>query len=274
MLSELFWILFATSSEFNNYKKTPRLHHENASEYIKKLGYNRERQDELHKLIFSINEDDKDKFYKILGHKINWDKYLKYEKRSRRCLAYEDAIREIANIEGWRYYDIKELLNDPVYQTLVGMKNVKFDYNKILMSPSEYEEFKKEYLSKKPVLKTYDETKGAWLPIILTLIVLFTSYATSSLAFITTIIMTITLTLVSYAGWFNCKRNKNIKFSPVFSYIICPLISIPQIIRAAINYELSHNAMLFVGHLVIIATIAHITYVVGYAIYYYKISNN
>lgn len=96
MRSELFWISLGVASDISGCTKNPHIKFERGNEYIKRIGYNQNRQRYLHDLIYSPDKNKQDEFYRILGHGINWTEYDRYNKRDRNWIAYEEAIQEIS----------------------------------------------------------------------------------------------------------------------------------------------------------------------------------
>lgn len=83
-----------------------------AQQYVNQMNYNQERQHQLEMMVDSACITDRKAFDELLGRVVdrkNW-----YEKRM--------AIKEIAEREGWRYFDPSELLKDPTYVKLIGGK--------------------------------------------------------------------------------------------------------------------------------------------------------
>lgn len=104
--------------------KTDHISLENGLDYVQKLNYNKIRQDELWDIW--CKHDDK-RFEEILGHPIDWSLFAeqphKVYCKSIRQRTWEACIKEIAAKEGWRYYDVIALNQDPVYQREIGIKN-------------------------------------------------------------------------------------------------------------------------------------------------------
>lgn len=91
--------------------------------YINAQGYNRERQQYLWHLSFSLDEDEQLRFCRLAGrHVSSTGRDLP---NGTHVSAEEDrmlALRQIALKEGWKYYEFGDLLADPVYTKLTGMK--------------------------------------------------------------------------------------------------------------------------------------------------------
>ena len=91
--------------------------------YINAQGYNRERQQYLWHLSFSLDEDEQLRFCRLAGrHVSSTGRDLP---NGTHVSAEEDrmlALRQIALKEGWKYYEFGDLLSDPVYTKLTGMK--------------------------------------------------------------------------------------------------------------------------------------------------------
>lgn len=83
-----------------------------AQQYVNQMNYNQERQHQLEMMVDSASIADRKEFDELLGRVV--DRKNGYEKRA--------AIREIAEREGWRYFDPSELLKDPSYVKLIGGK--------------------------------------------------------------------------------------------------------------------------------------------------------
>lgn len=79
------------------------------SKYVASKGYDKARQDELERMCISANPNERARFMRVLGHKINVSNWWERE----------DALREIAAREGWTYYDISELSRDPTYRKII-----------------------------------------------------------------------------------------------------------------------------------------------------------
>lgn len=91
--------------------------------YINAQGYNRERQQYLWHLSFSLDEDEQLRFCRLAGrHVSSTGRDLP---NGTHVSVEEDrmlALRQIALKEGWKYYEFGDLLADPVYTKLTGMK--------------------------------------------------------------------------------------------------------------------------------------------------------
>ena len=91
--------------------------------YINAQGYNRERQQYLWHLSFSLDEEEQLRFCRLAGrHVSSTGRDLP---NGTHVSMEEDrmlALRQIALKEGWKYYEFGDLLSDPVYTKLTGMK--------------------------------------------------------------------------------------------------------------------------------------------------------
>ena len=91
--------------------------------YINAQGYNRERQWYLEHLSFSLDEEEQLRFCRLAGrHVSSTGRDLP---NGTHVSMEEDrmlALRQIALKEGWKYYEFGDLLSDPVYTKLTGMK--------------------------------------------------------------------------------------------------------------------------------------------------------
>ena len=91
--------------------------------YLNAQGYNRDRQWYLDSLVYSTVPEERMKFCRLVGrHVFPTGRDLSDgshidEDRDRML-----ALRQIALKEGWKYYDSGDLLADPVYTKLTGMK--------------------------------------------------------------------------------------------------------------------------------------------------------
>lgn len=83
-----------------------------AQQYINQMNYNQKRQHQLEMMVDSASIADRKAFDDLLGRVV--DRKNGYEKRA--------AIREIAEREGWKYFEPSELLKDPNYVRLLGGK--------------------------------------------------------------------------------------------------------------------------------------------------------
>lgn len=91
--------------------------------YINAQGYNRERQQYLWHLSFSLDEDEQLRFCRLAGRHIS--STGRDLPNGTHVSVEEDrmlALRQIALKEGWKYYEFGDLLADPVYTKLTGMK--------------------------------------------------------------------------------------------------------------------------------------------------------
>lgn len=104
--------------------------------FKKCAGFNMERQRYLESLAFNSKLKRNNEFEKILGHEIYASKNC-YE------TDIDGAVREIAKREGWRYYNVAEVMNDPEYAKFVGINPPTFP-RKSILSPKEMEEAKIE----------------------------------------------------------------------------------------------------------------------------------
>lgn len=146
-MSDLPWILLGLSSEIGGSKKRNKGNELWAKRYYYRLGYNRFRQGEVERIF----DNDKEKFIELLGHEIDWSKYPEYHKDDRRMMIRRDAVKEVAQKEGWwRYADLDELYADPFYRSLAGIESrpwgisIKQYPEKILMPPDELAQFRQE----------------------------------------------------------------------------------------------------------------------------------
>ena len=111
MILDLFFICAgAVYSTYQGIKRSVRVSEER--QYIKNLGFNRERQHQLEMMVDSYDRMEKEAFERLCGYAIN--RKDSYAKRA--------AIRSIAEREGWRYYDVRELSKDPTYLKMTGGK--------------------------------------------------------------------------------------------------------------------------------------------------------
>ena len=91
--------------------------------YLNAQGYNRDRQRYLDSLVYSTVPEERMKFCRLVGRHVSptgrdlSDGSHIDENRDRML-----ALRQIALKEGWKYYDSGDLLADPVYTKLTGMK--------------------------------------------------------------------------------------------------------------------------------------------------------
>lgn len=91
--------------------------------YLNAQGYNRDRQRYLDSLVYSTVPEERMKFCRLVGRHVSptgrnlSDGFHIDESRDRML-----ALRQIALKEGWKYYDSGDLLADPVYTKLTGMK--------------------------------------------------------------------------------------------------------------------------------------------------------
>ena len=144
-MSELPWILLGLSSELGSGKRN-KVDWSRGKEYRERLGYDYYRQCAIEGMLTR----DKEKFLELLGHEIDWSKYSEYREDVRHQLIKRDAIKEIAEKEGWRYYDVNELLADPVHRSIVRMERRPIDVpikqypEKVLMSPEELDEYNRD----------------------------------------------------------------------------------------------------------------------------------
>ena len=144
-MSELPWILLGLSSELGSGKRS-KVDWSRGKEYRERLGYDYYRQCAIEGMLTR----DKEKFLELLGHEIDWSKYSEYREDVRHQLIKRDAIKEIAEKEGWRYYDVNELLADPVHRSIVRMERRPIDVpikqypEKVLMSPEELDEYNRD----------------------------------------------------------------------------------------------------------------------------------
>ena len=82
-----------------------------SKKYAEKLGYDHSRQYVLEMMSIAKDEERRGHFLKLLGR----DFPLNHTDDD-----IQKAVREIAKKEGWKYYDEKELMNDPVYCNLAS----------------------------------------------------------------------------------------------------------------------------------------------------------
>lgn len=144
MDSNLFWLALGIGCEADSVKRSSKVNFQNGEDYRKKLGYNEKRQHELRHLACV----DLRAFCKVLGHNLDYSKYSEYRMNSALFFrVVDESIKEISHIEGWRYYDEKELWADPVYRKLVNMEDDLIRGcrdDKTLMSKHELNEFLEE----------------------------------------------------------------------------------------------------------------------------------
>lgn len=87
-----------------------------AQKYERSLCYNHRRQSELEMMVHSASREKREEFMRLVGHPLDRDNW--YEVRS--------AIREIANREGWTYFDPAELAKDQKYNRLMGARRKRW----------------------------------------------------------------------------------------------------------------------------------------------------
>lgn len=91
--------------------------------YINAQGYNRERQQYLWHLSFSLDEEEQLRFCRLAGRHVS---STGRDLQNGTHVSMEEdrmlALRQIALKEGWKYYEFGDLLSDPVYTKLTGMK--------------------------------------------------------------------------------------------------------------------------------------------------------
>lgn len=122
MVSDLYWILAGAVYVGNNLLgevKTAK----NINEYVKKVGYNYDRQVKLEFMGTSTDPDDRAEFDSLVGYDWRGKDYN-----------YFYLIREIAMKEGWTYRDGCDW-NDP-------------EYLKIIKAPKEQIKQAEEYVAK------------------------------------------------------------------------------------------------------------------------------
>lgn len=111
MLGELFWMLLGggfVAKEVLS-EKSQRLR---SKEYMESHGYNIEKQFEVSHLATSANPKDREEFSRRLGRDYVYKDYW----------SHEDAVKEIAQKEGWAYCDHSTIMNDPEYLKIFGKK--------------------------------------------------------------------------------------------------------------------------------------------------------
>lgn len=253
--------MLGATSEFTECSKTPKVNYDAVNEYIARLGYNKSRQDYVEKLINSADKSEQEKFYKILGHRIEWSEYYMYDKSTRYIVAKRDAVKEIATKEGWRYYDIQELLNDPMYMLLSGINKAPVA-GKVLMPHDELEKFKSDMQLR---YKNYKNTTVAscMLPIILTIIAIIFAFVSQSIVGgAIYFALGISSTIVTYYSFFKYRDKKANGYIQLLTYIICPYASLIQVSNCEPlkDYFIMPMFMLFL-------VIAHTICCVGYGIY-------
>lgn len=268
MLSELFWISLGVASEVDGCTKNPHIKFERGAEYIKRLGYNQIRQRYLHDLIYSPDNNKREEFFDILGHNINWSDYDKYNKKDRTWIAYDEAIREIAANEGWKYFDDNELYADPVYRSLIGMEkrppiiSYKPYPEKVLLSPEELERYN---IDVSDINRTYvtNTVSSVVLPVLLSIASIVFAWCSKSIVggsiYFVLSILTMATTYINFYKYRNEKTNGYVQF---FVYLLCPFIALSQ----ATNCEPLKSCLPMLI-CILIALIAHIICVIGYAIY-------
>ena len=114
MLGELFWMLFGggyVAKEVLS-EKNQRIR---SKEYMESHGYNLEKQFEISFLATSANPKDREEFSRRLGRPYTYTDYW----------SHEEALREIAQKEGWAYFDRTKVYNDPEYLKIIGAKKRK-----------------------------------------------------------------------------------------------------------------------------------------------------
>lgn len=111
MLGELFWMLFgggyAAKEVLSEKGKKLR-----CDKYMEEHGYNIEKQFEVTHLAMSADAKDREEFSRRLGRPYVYKDYW----------SHRDAVKEIAQKEGWAYYDSAKVHNDPEYQRIMGIK--------------------------------------------------------------------------------------------------------------------------------------------------------
>lgn len=272
MLSELFWISLGVASDISGCTKNPHIKFERGNEYIKRLGYNQNRQRYLHDLIYSPNKNKQDEFYHILGHRINWTEYDRYNKSDRTWIAYEEAIQEISTNEGWKYFDDNELYADPVYRSLIGMKkrpaNISYKSypEKILLSPEELKKYHaKTSKSNKEYLK--NTVKSVVLPIMFLIMSFIFASVSSYVGFTIACLSVLGTVISSYICWYFYKDKKANGIIQFISYFMCPLVAPIQIVRACNNCDISLEYVPSIAITILFVEIIHITCFIGYGIY-------
>lgn len=85
--------------------------------YIKEKGFNMERQHQLGMMVDSYRIEEREEFDKLLGRVV--DRKDGYAKRA--------AIKEIAEKEGWTYFDPAQVCKDPRYVKMIGGKIPDWD---------------------------------------------------------------------------------------------------------------------------------------------------
>ena len=112
MLFDFLWLVgagtYAVGSGLNQQAKQAQL-----KKHFRDMGYNRERQRELEQQMDSYYPVERAKFAEALGRPFN-NKCSYYEKKQ--------AVKEIAEKEGWRYFDLSTACNNVSYRRIVGSK--------------------------------------------------------------------------------------------------------------------------------------------------------
>lgn len=271
MLPELFWISLGVASEFDGYKKNPHINFERGKEYINRIGYNQQRQMFLHNLIYSSDINKKQQFYDILGHDIDLSKYKKYTKKDRQWIAYEEAMQEIAQREGWKYFDDNELYSDPIYRSLIGLKekpaiiSYKLYPDKVLLSPEELKKYNID-VSQSNSEHSKITFKSVVFPILFLLASIMFASIHSVIGIIITIACIIGTIISSYASWYTYRNEKANGALQFLTYILCPIVAPLQIMRACNGCEISSGYITVMGIAALIIECIHIVCVISYGI--------
>lgn len=261
MLSELFYFMLGVTSEFTECSKNPKVNCDAVNEYVSRLGYNKIRQEYLEKLINSADKSEQEKLYDVLGHRIEWSEYNMYDKSTRYIVAKREAIKEIATKECWRYYDIQELLNDPMYMLLSGIKKVPVA-GKVLMSHDELKRFKSDMRHR---YKEYKETTvvSCVLPITLTIMAVISAFTAQSIVGgIVYFAFGILATIATYYSFFKYSNKKANGYVQLFAYMLCPYLSLIQVSNCEPLKECPTLSII-----ILLLIIAHTVCFVGYGIY-------